>query len=197
LASKKYDLAILDDGLQQKNINYDLKIACFNSDEGFGNGYLLPAGPLRESVNQLKNCHIAFINGEKKNFNLIKQIKLINKDLKIFNGRYEPLNLEKFNLNKEYLMFCGIGNPQEFENTLLKYKFKVKHKMIYPDHYKISKNEIKNLKEIAKKQGLTIITTEKDFLRLNKNEKKNIRYLKVNLKIENINEFKKILIKYL
>ena len=63
-----------------------------------------------------------------------------------------------------------------------KYKFKVKHKVIYPDHYKISKNEIKNLKEIAKKYGLIIITTEKDFLRLNNAEKKNIKFLKVNLK---------------
>ena len=80
---------------------------------------------------------------------------------------------------------------------MLKYKFKVKHKVIYPDHYKISKNEIKNLKEIAKKYGLIIITTEKDFLRLNNAEKKNIKFLKVNLKIEKLNEFKKILIKFL
>ena len=45
--NKKYQLAILDDGLQQKNINYDLKIVCFNSEYALGNEYLLPAGPLR------------------------------------------------------------------------------------------------------------------------------------------------------
>ena len=44
---KKYDFAILDDGLQQKNIKYDLKIVCFNSSEFIGNGFVLPAGPLR------------------------------------------------------------------------------------------------------------------------------------------------------
>ena len=48
-----------------------MKIICFNADEGFGNEYLLPAGPLRESVNQIKNYNIAFINGEKKNKDLI------------------------------------------------------------------------------------------------------------------------------
>ena len=63
---KKYELAILDDGLQQKNIEYDLKIICFNAKDGFGNKYLLPAGPLRESISKIKNYDIAFINGEKK-----------------------------------------------------------------------------------------------------------------------------------
>ena len=65
-AKKKYQVAILDDGLQQKNINYDLKIVCFNSKYGLGNGYMLPAGPLRESLNVVKNCDLIFINGEKK-----------------------------------------------------------------------------------------------------------------------------------
>ena len=191
---KKFKIAILDDGLQQKNINYDLKIVCFNSGEGFGNGYLLPAGPLRESSDELKNYHIAFLNGEKKNPKLHKQIKSINKNIKIFEGKYEPKNLIKFNRNKEYLMFCGIGNPEEFENTLLKYNFKIKHKEIYPDHYKISIHEIKKLKKMAKKKRLTLITTEKDYLRLNRTEKKDIKFLKINLKIKKIDELKKILI---
>ena len=47
---KKYQVAILDDGLQQKNINYDLKIICFNSEYALGNEYTLPAGPLREKL---------------------------------------------------------------------------------------------------------------------------------------------------
>ena len=54
-AEKIFDLAILDDGLQQKNIEYDLKIVCINSYEGFGNNFLLPAGPLRENLYELKN----------------------------------------------------------------------------------------------------------------------------------------------
>tara|TARA_A100001015_G_C14699513_1_gene597696 strand:- start:23 stop:733 length:711 start_codon:yes stop_codon:yes gene_type:complete len=123
-SKKKYQLAILDDGLQQKNINYDLKIICFNAENGFGNDYLLPAGPLRESVNKIKNYDIAFINGEKKNDNLYLKLKSINKKLYIFEGKYKPVNLKKFNLKKKYLMFCGIGNPHEFEQTLVKNIYK-------------------------------------------------------------------------
>ena len=63
---KKYEVALLDDGLQQKNIDYNLKIVCFNSSEFIGNGYLLPAGPLRENIAELKNYDCVFLNGEVK-----------------------------------------------------------------------------------------------------------------------------------
>lgn len=191
--AKKYDIAILDDGLQQKNINYDLKIVCFNSQEGVGNEYVLPAGPLRENLNEIKNYDIAFLNGEKTNNKLIKKIKSINKNIKIFEAKYKPKNLTKLDKKKNYLMFCGIGNPQEFENTLHKYKLKIKKKIILPDHYNISDKEIKNIKKIAKKNKLKIVTTEKDFLRLKKNNRKNIKVLKVELHIKKLLEFKKLL----
>ena len=193
LASKKYDLAILDDGLQQKNINYGLKIVCFNTKEGLGNEFLLPAGPLRESIDRLKDYDIAFLNGESKNKNLSLKLKSINKNLKIFEGKYKPENLGKFNLKKKYLMFCGIGNPHEFEKTLKKYKFNIIKKIIFPDHYKITSHEIKKLKSNAKNEGLTLITTEKDFFRLNRLERKNIKFLKIKLEVNNLKYFKKIL----
>ena len=126
-SKKKYELAILDDGLQQKNIDYDLKIICFNAQDGFGNNYSLPAGPLRESINKIKNYDIAFINGEKKNKDLYLKLKSINKKLQIFEGKYKPLNLRRFNLKKKYLMFCGIGNPHEFEQTLIRNKFLIRY----------------------------------------------------------------------
>ena len=197
LASKKYDLAILDDGLQQKNINYGLKIVCFNTEDGLGNQFLLPAGPLRETIGQLKDCDIAFLNGEDRNNNLLLRLKSINKNLKIFKGKYKPENLSKFDLKKNYLMFCGIGNPHEFEKTLKKYKFKITEKVIFPDHYKISPYEIKKLKTKAKNGGLSLITTEKDFFRLNKLERKNIKFLKIKLEVSNLKYFKKILISQL
>ena len=192
-AQRKFNVAILDDGLQQKNIFYNLKIVCFNSDEGFGNEFLLPAGPLRESKSELKKYDIAFINGEKTNRALYKKIKSLNKKIKIFSGKYEPQNLKNLKRNKKYFMFCGIGNPQEFENTLKKYKFKIAKKKIFPDHFKIPTFTIKKIKEYSKKNCLDLITTEKDYLRLDKSDRKNISYLKVNLKIPKYKSFQKIL----
>ena len=192
-AEKKFDLAILDDGLQQKNIEYDLKIVCINSYEGFGNNFLLPAGPLRENSNELKNYDIVFLNGFKNNQKLKNQIKKINNNLKIFDAIYEPTNLKKYNLKNNFLFFCGIGNPHEFENTLKKFKFKIKEKFIFPDHYSMSDEKINNIKDIAYKNKFNIITTEKDFLRLTKKQQKGINFLKIKLKIQNIGKLKKFL----
>ena len=192
-AEKIFDLAILDDGLQQKNIEYDLKIVCINSYEGFGNNFLLPAGPLRENSNELKNYDIVFLNGFKNNQKLKNNIKKINNNLKIFDAIYEPTNLKKYNLKNNFLFFCGIGNPHEFENTLKKFKFKIKEKFIFPDHYNMSDEKINNIKDIAYKNKFNIITTEKDFLRLTKKQQKGINFLKVKLKIKNIGKLKKFL----
>ena len=113
--------------------------------------------------------------------------------MKIFNSKYLPTNLKSFNLKKEYLFFCGLGNPKEFEKTLIKYKFKIKEKIIFPDHYNFTNKDISEIKKIANKKKLDIVTSEKDYLRLNNSNKKNIRYLKVDLKIENNNKFESYL----
>ncbi|MGB1240443.1 MAG: tetraacyldisaccharide 4'-kinase [Candidatus Pelagibacter sp.] len=193
-SKKKYQVAILDDGLQQKNINYNLRIACFNSEYGLGNEFTLPAGPLRENLSVIKNYDLIFLNGEKNNKKILSKFKSINKDLKIFEGKYKPLNLKKFNLKKKYLMFCGIGNPHEFEQTLIKYKFNVSKKIIFPDHHKFSNIDLKKLNYNASRDNLTLITTEKDFFRLKKPQRKNIKFLKIKLEIKNREKLKKILI---
>ena len=193
-SKKKYQVAILDDGLQQKNIKYNLRIACFNSEYGLGNEFTLPAGPLRENLSVIKNYDLIFLNGEKNNKKILSKFKSINKDLKIFEGKYKPLNLKKFNLKKKYLMFCGIGNPHEFEQTLIKYKFNVSKKIIFPDHHKFSNIDLKKLNFNASRDNLTLITTEKDFFRLNKAQRKNIKFLKIKLEIKNREKLKKILI---
>jgi tetraacyldisaccharide 4'-kinase len=193
-SKKKYQVAILDDGLQQKNINYNLKIACFNSKYALGNEYMLPAGPLRENLNVIKNYDLIFLSGEKKNKKLLSKLKSINKNLQIFEGKYKPLNLKKFNLRKKYLMFCGIGNPHEFEQTLVKYKFNISKKIIFPDHHKFSNIDLKKLKYNASRDNLTLVTTEKDFFRLDKAQRKNIKFLKIKLEIKDKEKLKKILI---
>ena len=189
----KYDVAIMDDGLQEKSIKYDLTIACFNTSEGIGNGLLLPAGPLRENISAIKNYDAIFLNGEKKNKKLFLLLKKINSNLKIFEGKYVPLNIKNFNRNKKFIIFSGLGNPEEYERTLKKYKFKIKEKFVFPDHHKFSNSEIKKIKKIAKNNKLEIITTEKDYFRLNNKNKKNIKFLKVNLQIKNIKKFSRFL----
>ena len=91
------------------------------------------------------------------------------------------------------MYFCGIGNPVEFENTLNKYKFKISKKLIFPDHHNYTNIDLEKIKKIASNNQLEIITTEKDFKRLTNNKKKNIKFLKVELQIENYKKFSNFL----
>jgi len=108
---ENYDVAILDDGLQDKSIVYDLSFVCFNNLNWIGNGMTIPAGPLREDINNLQYYNNIFLNGNLENLEkLKKEIYKINPDLNIYLGKYEPLNLNEFEIGKSYFLFSGIGN---------------------------------------------------------------------------------------
>ena len=183
---KDYKVAICDDGLQDRSINYDLKLICFNNINWIGNGMTLPSGPLREDINNLKNYQHVFLNGNLENIEEIKnEILNINPDINVYLGKYEPVNLNEFNKDDEYLVFSGIGNHQTFISMLKNYELTILKDIEYPDHYKYTKKDIDQLLQSANKLNCKIITTEKDFLRLEDTEKEKIKYLKSELKILN------------
>jgi len=180
------DLVIFDDGLQEKSINYNLSFVCFNIKNWIGNGFLLPAGPLRESLSSLKNYSAVVLTGNGENtINIKKKIKKINSKIKIFEARYVPTNLKKFKKDIKYFVFSGIGNPDSFSKTLSINKIKIFDHLVFPDHYQYTNEDILKIREIAKKNKAHILTSEKDYLRLSKKNRKEIKYLKIRLAIEN------------
>ena len=104
---------------------------------------------------------------------------------KIFKSEYVLLNAEKINLEQNYLAFSGIGNPQTFLKTLKQNNFKIVKSINFPDHYNYSNEDIKEIKETAKNLNAKIITTEKDYNRLNKLNAESIEFLNVELKVLN------------
>ena len=182
--NKGYDVAILDDGLQDNSINYDLRFVCFNNINWIGNGLTIPAGPLRESINNLKNYKHIFLNGNLENLNDIKKhIYKINPNINIYIGKYVPLNIEKFNKDKNYLVFSGIGNHQTFISMLREYKFNIVKDIEFSDHYKYNNFDINKIQKLSDNLNCQIITTEKDYLRLDKEKIHNINFIKSELKI--------------
>ena len=182
--NKGYDVAILDDGLQDNSINYDLRFVCFNNINWIGNGFTIPAGPLRESINNLKNYKHIFLNGNLENLNDIKKhIYKINPNINIYIGKYVPLNIEKFNKDKNYLVFSGIGNHQTFISMLREYKFNIVKDIEFSDHYKYNNSDINKIQKLSDNLNCQIITTEKDYLRLDKEKIHNINFIKSELKI--------------
>ena len=192
----KNSVAILDDGLQEKSINYSLSIVCFNSSTGIGNAKLLPAGPLRENLSELKNYDAVFING-KKNPNLIKKIKIYNEKIRIFSGQYILKNKKSLNLKFKYLAFAGIGNPENFFSLLKQNNIKIGKTMIFPDHYNYNSYDINNIIKLAKKNNLKIITSEKDYAKIKKFKKSNINKTVIDLEITEPKSFKNYLINHL
>ena len=99
------------------------------------------------------------------------------------------MSINEFKTSKKYLIFSGIGNPNTFKNILLKNRIKVVKEFNFPDHYNYKKSDIINLKKIATKMNLEIITTEKDYVKISKTDQKNIKYLKVELNFKKEKKF--------
>ena len=194
--NQNFEFAIFDDGLQEKSISYNLKIVCFTNSQWKGNGFILPAGPLREKIESLKNFDVAVINGDpKKNQDILNEIKQINNNINIFETFYKPSNLKEFDNNVDYVAFAGIGNSENFYNIMIENKLKVIKKFSFPDHYTYSNNDLTKILNYAKNNNAKVITTEKDYLRLNTNLAQDIKYLKLDLVIPDEKRLINILIK--
>ena len=182
--NENYEVAILDDGIQDKSITYDLSFICFNNINWIGNGMTIPAGPLREDINNLKNYDHVFLNGNLENLDEIKtQILKINSKIDIHLGKYEITNLNEFHKEYDYLVFSGIGNHSTFITMLKEHGFKIKKDFEFSDHYQYSEKDLNKIISEAELLNCKIITTEKDFLRLNGNNDRKIKFIKSELNI--------------
>ena len=193
--NQKFDCVVLDDGFQNYSINKDLNILCFNAGQLIGNGMTLPSGPLREPFSSLKRCQVVVINGN-ADADFEKKIKDISKNISIYYSKYLPTNIENFK-EQNLLAFAGIGNPENFFKLLEDNKLKLKKKILFPDHYNYSLEELNNLIDFSLKNNLKLITTEKDFFRIKHFKLPHIKYLEVKLEISNKESFEKKIIKYL
>ena len=191
---KKNNIIIFDDGLQDKSIDYNYKFVCFDAFNWIGNGMLVPSGPLREKLDSLSKYDAVFIkNISSCNKKIMKNIKDINPKIKIFNTKYKILNIEKFNRNKKFMIFSGIGNPKSFSKLLKKNKFKIIEEFIFPDHYKYQREDFINIIKTSQKLNAQILTTEKDYTKIPKVYHKEIKCLKTKLIIIEKNKLKNYL----
>ncbi len=191
LIKNKNDLAILDDGFQDFSIKKNISIICFNQKQWIGNGFVIPSGPLREKITAIKRAHCVIINGE-KNIEIEQEIYKENKEIQIYFSKFKLLDTDKFN-DKKIIAFAGIGNPSNFFELLEENKLNLINKFSFPDHYKFSKKELDTLILDSNNQNAVLLTTEKDYYRIDDNYKKKIQFAKVKLEIENREDFIKFL----
>ena len=186
---KNNQIIIFDDGLQDKKLDYNLKFVCFDAITWIGNGQIIPAGPLRENLDSLKKYHAIFLNNYDESIKEIHDKLLsINPKLKIFKSRYLIKNIDQLDKNSKYLIFSGIGNPQNFRKILENSNFKVVNEIKFPDHYNYSKSDLEKIINTAIKNNLKILTTEKDYVKIPTNFKSQIKYVEIDLDLFNETE---------
>lgn len=166
------EIIIMDDGFQNPTLYKNEAYLVFDGANGIGNGKIIPSGPLRETLSTgLKRANYVIIMGEDKT-NLKQHITL-----PCYTGR---LIAEKLNLsNKNVLAFAGIGNPSKFYKTLSTEGYNVVKTKDFEDHHTYTKEDINQLKKEALENNLTLITTEKDYVKLTKEQQQDIYCLKV------------------
>ena len=184
------DVIILDDGLQNYSLYQDLKILIVDGGFGFGNEFILPAGPLRETISSgIKKSDILIIFNKDEN-SIEKKIK--NK-ITIIHGSYKIKEFNKLK-NKKIIGFSGIGNSKKFYTTLKEEKLNILKFFSFPDHYSYNKKKITHLINYAKKYNAILVSTLKDKQRIDFSQRRKIFFLDLEIGIreeENLINFLK------
>jgi len=188
LIKNKNDIAILDDGFQDYTIKKNFSVVCFNQKQWIGNGLVIPSGPLRERITAVNRSDCIVINGE-RNIKIEDQIYNKNKNAKIFYSKYKPVDINRFK-DKQIYAFSGIGNPSNFFDLLRENNLNLIGTNSFPDHYNFTKSDLEILiKKINSEKNQILLTTEKDYFRIHDNFKTHFQYLKIELEIENKDNF--------
>jgi tetraacyldisaccharide 4'-kinase len=190
------DVLLLDDGFQHLKLERDADLIVIDSTNPWGNGRLLPAGPLRESLKCLRRAD-ALILSRVDHANDIEELKARVKqysDAPVFTSFHRPvewISLEThdrfspdFMEGKRILGFAGIGNPESFQETLSMLNATIADFMTYRDHHWYTDKDMLRISSTAEKlKAEAIVTTEKDSVRIPTHYKNKIPmyYLKIEL----------------
>ena len=164
------DLIIMDDGFQNPTLVKDLSILVFDGEYGIGNGALLPAGPLREPLAEaLSRAHGAVVIG--RDCHGISTT--LSSTIPVFTAQFVPCN-NIGDKERPVIAFAGIGRPEKFFSSLRSAGYHIAAHYAFPDHHRYTSSELTNLHSKSRKHGAQLMTTEKDFMRLETNAREGI-----------------------
>ena len=179
------EVVVLDDGFQYWPLNRDIDIVTIDSLNPYGNGYLIPRGPLREPISHLLRADIFLLT--RANLVSRKDLDRIIGDLERFNPHsiilesvHRPRYLESFFSgekkgldfikDRRVVAFSSIGNPYSFEKTLEELGAKIVKIFQFPDHYNYNRSDLREIESACRtgleKGEVIAVTTEKDGVRL-------------------------------
>ena len=160
---------IMDDGLQNPSLAKDLTIAVIDGARGFGNGAIIPAGPLRAPLDcQLGLADALVINKPPGSTRLHPTLDRLRSPFRgpILTATPIPTGDQTWLTEKAIIAFAGIGNPTRFYNLLRQLNAHVVETISFADHQPLSENDATRILAAAGAHGAAIVTTEKDLARL-------------------------------
>ncbi len=175
---------IMDDGYQNPTVVKTLSILLVNQGDAVGNDKVFPAGPLREPLARaLERADLVINVGDAGN--------AFETDKPCFRARIEPTNPPP---PQKIIAFCGIGQPTRFFALLESLGFETVNQVAFPDHHRFRDAELRHLTRMAKKVGATLLTTEKDYVRLPQDFQENCLTLPIAMMIDDKSQFKALLL---
>lgn len=166
------DVIVMDDGHQNFSLAKDLSVVVVDGETGFGNGRILPAGPLREPVRQgLKRADAVIVMGD-------GSPSLEGFSGPVLRARIAPADAAGW-LGRRVVAFAGIGRPEKFFRSLRDLGVELAATAGFADHHRYTLIEIADLRARAHALGAELVTTEKDHARLAQAERQDIAVLPV------------------
>lgn len=167
---------VLDDAFQHLALARDVNLLLVDGEEPWGNGYLLPAGPLRESVTEAHRAS-AFILTRGQNPTVVDDLTSRFPGRPVLTARHVPTGLRTVNGNmvqevtilkdRPVAAYCGLARPQVFRETLEKLGARVELFTAWPDHYRPTANDLYQFAGRARALNLNMaVTTAKDAVKI-------------------------------
>lgn len=158
---------VMDDGLQNPYLRQDLSFLVIDGGYGFGNGFLLPAGPLREPIAEAaRRCRAAVLIGDDET----GALQQLPSGMRVLRASLLPdcsMPLGRCMV----IAFAGIGRPDKFFRSVLSLGAELVSRHAYPDHYVYEAHDAAELLSEAAEKGAKLVTTAKDFVKLPSNLK--------------------------
>jgi tetraacyldisaccharide 4'-kinase len=180
LAQCQPEVFVLDDGLQYRRLSRDCEIVLVNARMPLGGWKLLPRGPMREPLTQVRRAHVVIITKADESLDTVaamqERLKAFNPDATIATAMHEPVRLwdsrtmEPVALDRlagrRVSLLSSIGDPEGFEHTVKRLGATVASHAAYPDHHRYQAVEWREALRAASSAQAALVTTEKDFIRL-------------------------------
>jgi tetraacyldisaccharide 4'-kinase len=179
-ASAGARVIVMDDGFQNPSLAKTLSLLVVDGATGFGNGRVIPAGPLRESIKSgLARADAVIVVGT-DSAGVIPAVTRMQSHLPILAARLVPGDSTAFKGQRVYA-FAGIGRPEKFFATLAETGAEVVGRRAFDDHHAFALTDLATLEAEARSLNARLVTTEKDYVRLDALAQRRIAALPVEL----------------